>query len=92
MKESDDRIDYASSLRRLAAGQHVAGVSTMKGGYRRVHTYWLGRVGRRIERLEGVIASLVLAWESVPEDVQVPDEINVNELWEEARDAIGRAE
>lgn len=34
---------------------------------------------------------IVTAWESVPEDAQVPEEINVNELWDQARDAINQA-
>jgi hypothetical protein len=83
-----DRKDFVSDLRRLNAGQYVVGVSTTKHGYRQVDCWWLGQVADRMERLEGIVESLVRAWDSVPENVQVPEEINVDELWAEARDAI----
>jgi hypothetical protein len=41
-----------------------------------------------IERLREALSDLIADWEAVPEDVQVPDEINVNEHWDAARTAL----
>lgn len=41
------------------------------------------------KRLRSALAQLVIDWEKVPDDVQVPDEINVDEHWQAARDALG---
>lgn len=78
----------ASDLRKLALGKQVPDVSTLHGGYRRVNAHWLGTVASRMERLEKSLAAIVEAWESIPENIQVPEEINVNELWDEARAAL----
>lgn len=82
--------ELAKELRKLADGEHVSDVSTMKGGFRRVSTYWLGRAAIKIEQLEYSLGAILDAWESVPENVQVPDEINDNDLWNDARAALGR--
>lgn len=42
--------------------------------------------------LLNALRSIVRAWESVPEDTLVPEEINVDSLWKKARKAIAKAE
>jgi hypothetical protein len=39
-----------------------------------------------------ILKQMVAAWESIPEDTPVPDEINVNEMWDEAKAIIAEAE
>lgn len=39
-----------------------------------------------------VLRRIVAAWESVPEDAQVPEAINVDELWDTARFVIDGAQ
>jgi butyrate kinase len=51
---------------------------------------WLDRLADHVDDLESILATIVAAWESVPENVQVPDEINVDEMWDEARRVLGR--
>jgi hypothetical protein len=41
-----------------------------------------------LEALKTILAD----WEAIPEDEQVPDEINVNEHWDAVRAAIAKAE
>ena len=57
-KAAPERTDFAHHLRRLSSGGNVVGVSTTRGGYRRVNAYWLGLVADRIEALEDVLARL----------------------------------
>jgi hypothetical protein len=35
--------------------------------------------------------ALVTAWEAIPENIQVPDEINIDQLWDDVRAAIAAA-
>ena len=64
-------------------------------GYRRVKMYWLRETGEYIRSLEfelretrAILRQLVKDWDSVPENVQVPDEINENEHWQRAREIL----
>ena len=79
---------YGEQLRELYRGRHFPDVSTMSD-FRRVSRYWLGEVAAHVERLESALGNLVADWDSVDPLVQVPDEINVNEHWEEARLILG---
>lgn len=40
--------------------------------------------------LYAALDNIVTAWDSVPDSVQVPDEINDDALWGRARNALGR--
>jgi uncharacterized coiled-coil protein SlyX len=44
----------------------------------------------QIERLREALSTLVADWEAVPDDLPVPEEINVNEHWDAARAALRR--
>jgi hypothetical protein len=46
----------------------------------------------KIERLWEALVVLVADWDAVPEDVQVPEEININEHWDVARAALKEIE
>jgi hypothetical protein len=83
-----NRLNMAQTLRDLSAGKRVPEISIM-GGHRRICTFWLAQVASRIDELEAALGALVDDWHSVPIDVQVPDEINVNEHWDAARRALG---
>ena len=57
--------------------------------------YWLRETGEYIRSLEfelretrAILRQLVKDWDSVPEDLQVPDEINENEHWQRAREIL----
>lgn len=39
-------------------------------------------------QLLSILEVIVSAWDSIPETSQVPDEINVDPIWESARKAI----
>lgn len=43
-------------------------------------------------QLLAMLRRIVDAWESVPEDVQVPDEINENQMWEDANELLDSLE
>ncbi len=66
--------------------------------YRRVCRYWLGLVAKRLEDVErsnsqlySSLQRVVKGWESIDENDQVPEELNINEIWEEARKALDNA-
>jgi hypothetical protein len=80
-----DRRDFATDLRRVAAGRQIPDVTTTRHGYRRINGLWLAMLADHVDRLESALRTIVTAWESVPENVQVPDEINVDEMWDDAR-------
>ena len=39
-------------------------------------------------RLYNALVAIVEAWDAVPEAAQVPDELDVDVMWEEAREAL----
>ena len=42
----------------------------------------------KLRRAESALATLIEDWEKVPETSQVPDEINIDEHWEFARNCL----
>ena len=46
-------------------------------------------IDRHFQGLRDALAQIVNDWESVPVDMQVPDEINVTEHWDAAKAALG---
>jgi predicted nuclease with TOPRIM domain len=75
------RMDY-SEIEQLRAE-----VARFKGENSRLDLL-LDEDKAEIERLRQALSTLVADWEAVPDNVQVPDEINVNEHWDAARVAL----
>ncbi len=86
--------DIGREAIRLAQGDNIPHATRMSG-HRRISTTWLREVGEKIRSLEfelretrAALRRLVRDWESVPETVQVPDEIYVDEHWARAREVL----
>ena len=47
------------------------------------------RLLHRIAAFEAVVTNLVKAWDSIPFEDRVPEEINIDALWIEARKLVG---
>ena len=86
--------DIGREAIRLAQGDKIPHATRMSG-HRRINTTWLREVGEKIRSLEfelretrAALRRLVRDWESVPETVQVPDEINVDKHWARAKEVL----
>lgn len=84
-RENPESRDIAEEAMQLSQGVHLPGVSTIKGGYRRVSTLWLREVRDHIRSLEyqlqesrSVLRKIVAVWEDVPFDT----------YWAQARHAL----
>jgi hypothetical protein len=86
------RRDFATELHDLVRDRHVPDVTTCttNDGCRRVNAVWLGQLSGHLDEVEAILSTIVTAWESVPDNVQVPDEIDDDALWAEARRVLSR--
>jgi hypothetical protein len=73
--------DIVERARWMANSEARAGIGKVRGDLFR-------ELADEIERLRAALATLVADWDAVSEDVQVPEEINVNEHWDAARAAL----
>ena len=47
------------------------------------------RLARRVRNLEACLTRIVQAWDSIPWESQVPEELNIDGMWTEARRLVG---